>query len=574
MALAYGNFHELSHQLRFLLFEIGIGLPQSIVDYFITLAHKNALQRLQHSALSEGLIHSPIASHHVHDFIDQLQVALKHSNPESQFYQWNSIRDELDESIANDALALAYKQRWDAQICNEANPDDSLWGWINNNQTADQTLLFLEQWGQQGHPTYPGFRAKMGFTRREVLQNSPEFQAKISLHWCALSRNQISMKPGAIEFNALIAREFSKEFKLWREKLTFNHINPQEYIPVPVHPWQWRNKLQITCSQLTDSKSLILLPHHQTVMPSMSFDTMMPTEHANTLIKLAVNNHTHDLAEDGQFSCTISRWINSLLTQAGHYQNTLFLANELAGLSVNSPSIPKYCHKQLSVSLLQHPLNFIKPEQKIIPLTSLFAHSPLSKKPLLIEMIKESGLTPMSYFNQYCHKVLFGQLHLLLKYGVAFAAHPHNILIIFTESRPQGLVMRDFDKIKIAYSQCFEDNEKPDLPATSSIKTSNLDSLRTVFTHGTLQNNLGYWINSLKQEYQFDAQQLWYVVYQVMQTALNELAKEIDSRILCWQKHQLLHDAWQHQCLLTMRLKGNLNEDIYRTQANPLNTLY
>jgi siderophore synthetase component len=98
--------------------------------------------------------------------------------------------------------------------------------------------------------------------------------------------------------------------------------------------------------------------------------------------------------------------------------------------------------------------------------------------------------------------------------------------------------------------------------------------LRTVFTHGTLQNNLGYWINSLKQEYQFDAQQLWYVVYQVMQTALNELAKEIDSRILCWQKHQLLHDAWQHQCLLTMRLKGNLNEDIYRTQANPLNTLY
>ena len=94
MALAYGNFHELSHQLRFLLFEIGIGLPQSSVDYFITLAHKNALMRLQHLARVEELIASPIASHHVHDFIDQLQIKLKYSDPASQFFQWNNFRDD------------------------------------------------------------------------------------------------------------------------------------------------------------------------------------------------------------------------------------------------------------------------------------------------------------------------------------------------------------------------------------------------------------------------------------------------------------------------------------------------
>ncbi|MCL9683796.1 IucA/IucC family protein [Legionella maioricensis] len=573
MALAYGNFHELSHQLRFLLFEIGIGLPQSSIDYFITLAHKNALQRLQHSALMEGLINSPIASHHVHDFIDQLQGTLKRSNPASQFYQWKNIRDELDESIANHALALAYKQRWDAQICCEASQYDSLWSWINSKQTTRQAFLFLEQWGYQGHPSYPGFRAKMGFTRREVLQNSPEFQAKISLHWCALSKNQMSMNPDSIDLKALIAREFPHEFKLWQEKLKFSHINPEEYIPVPVHPWQWRNKLQITCSQLTDSKSLILLPHHQTVIPSMSVDTMMPIDQSNTLIKLAINDHARDLNEQF-YGCTLSRWINSLLTQSGHYQNTLFLANDLAGLNVDSPSIPKYCQKELSVKLLQHPVSLIKSEQKIVPLMSLFAHSPLSNKPLLIEMIKESGLTPINYFNQYCHKVLSAQLHLLLKYGVAFEALPHNTLLIFSEQRPQGLILRDLEQIKIAYSAFFEDNDKPDLPATSRIKTSSLDKLRTVFIHGTLQNNLGHWINSLTQEYQLDEQQLWHVVYQVMQTILNELAKEIHPSILSWQKHQLLHDTWQHQCSLTMRLRGTINKDVYRAHPNPLNTLY
>lgn len=577
MALAYGNFHELSHQLRFLLFEIGIGLPQSSIDYFITRAHKNALHRLQHSALAEGLITSPIASHHVHDFIDQLQMTLKHSNPASQFYQWNSLRDELDESIANDALAQAYKQRWDAQICKEADPHDSLWSWVNSKHTARQSFLFLEQWGYQGHPYAPGFRAKEGFTRREVLQNSPEFQAKISLHWCALSKTQINMNPDSPDFNTLMAREFPNEFRLWQEKLKFNHINPQEYVPVPVHPWQWRNKLQIMCSQLTDSKSLLLLPHHQTVMPSMSFDTMMPVDHSNTLIKLAVstpNASKTDQSEEGQYGGTISHWINSLLIQSDHYQNTLFLAQDVAGLRVNSPAIPQYCQKELSVNLLQHPTSLINSEQKIVPLMSLFAHSPLSNKPLFIEIIQESGLTPMNYFSQYCHKVLFGQLHLLLKYGVAFEAKPHNTLIIFTDNSPQGLILQNLESTKIAYSEFFENSKKPDLPATSSIKTTNIDGLRSLFIRGTLQDNLAHWINSLKQEYPLDTQQLWHIVYDVMQTVLNELSKEIHPHILCWQKHQLLHDTWQHQCLFTMRLQGTINQDIYRAQPNPLKASY
>ncbi|BCA96944.1 siderophore biosynthesis protein [Legionella antarctica] len=579
MALAYGNFHELSHQLRFLLFEIGIGLPQSSIDYFIAQAHKNALDRLQHSAVAEGIITAPIASHHVHDFIDQLQITLKHSNPESQFYQWSSIRDELDESIANDALAQAYKQRWNVQICNEAYQYDSLWSWINNNQTAHQAFLFLEQWGDQGHPDYPGFRAKMGFTRREVLQKSPEFQAKISLHWCALSKHKINTAPDSTNFNALIAREFPNEHKLWQEKLQFNHLNPQEYVPVPVHPWQWRNKLQIMCSQLTDCKSLILFPHHQTVMPSMSLDTMMPIDHSNTLIKLAVNVSTPDpsktaTSEEEQYNCAMVDWINSLLTKSDHYQNTLFLAHDLARLRVNSSSVSNYFQKELSVNLLQHPSSVIKAEQKIVPLMSLFANSPLSNKPLLVEIIMESGLTPINYFSQYCHTVLLGQLHLLLKYGVSLKAKPHNTLIIFSDHRPQGLILQSLEKIKVDYSPSFEESKKPDLPATSSIKSTSLDAIRTVFTHGTLQNNLGHWINCLKQQYSLGANQLWHIVYDVMQTVLNDLSMEIHPRLFCWQKHQLLHDIWQHQCLLTMRLKGDLSKDIYRAKLNPLNPCY
>ena len=111
MALA-GDFHELSHYLRFLLFEVGIGLPQNSIDYFISSAHRQCLQRLQEAARVEGLVDSPILSHHVHDFLEQLRQRLKQSQPSSLFFRWQTLRTELDESIANEAMSQAYRQRW------------------------------------------------------------------------------------------------------------------------------------------------------------------------------------------------------------------------------------------------------------------------------------------------------------------------------------------------------------------------------------------------------------------------------------------------------------------------------
>ena len=571
MALAYGNFHELSHQLRFLLFEIGIGLPQNSIENFITLAHKNALNRLQHAALAEKLINAPIASHHVHDFIDQLEMKLKQSKPASQFFQWQTLRDELDDSIANDALAHAYKQRWNTQVSNEASQYGSLWAWINNEMSAHQALLFLEQWGCQGHTYHPSFSAKPGFTRREVLQNSPEFQAKISLHWCALNKSQAIHPPQSIDFNKLMAQAFPREFKLWQEKLIFNRINPQEYYPVPIHPWQWRNKLQMMCTQMTDNKSLILFPHHQTVMPSMSNGIMMPVHYSETQIKLAVASRTsYTNRGKTQDACVISQWINTLLTQENNYERTLFLAQDLTELQVVNKAIPHHHQKEFSVSLLPHPASLVESSHKVVPSTSLFSISPLSKKPLLIEIINESTINPMDFFSRYCDKVLFSQLHLLLKYGVAFESQPHNTLIIFADNIPQGLIMRETEEVKIAYSVFHEDNNKPHLSPASKIKTTSLDTLRATFINGTLQNSLGCWINIINREYQIDRHQLWKIVNQSLHTTLNNLAKDIHPRIFSWQKYLLLNDIWQHQCLLTMGLMGN-NKDIYIPHPNPLN---
>lgn len=574
MALAYGNLDALSHQLRFLLFEIGIGLPQSSIDYFITLAHQNTLKRLEQAILAEGLTRSPIISHHVHDFMEQLRAKLKQSEPASLFYQWNNLKEELDESIANEALALAYNLRWNSQIRNEVRSHDSLWSWIKNEHTVSEALSFLEQWGCQGHPSHPAFRAKIGFTRREVLQNSAEFQAKIHLHWCALRKNKIITSANLLDFKASMALNFPNEIKRWQEHLALNHLAPQEYIPIPVHPWQWRNKLQTPYSHLTDDKSLILLPHHQIVMPSMSEGIMMPVNQSNPYIKLPIDIATPyapKLAIDEQSDDALMQWVHFLLEQTEHYQHTLFLASKLSSINIYPSSIYPYYQQQLSVSFLRNPTNLIRSDQKIVPLSSLFTCSPITNKPLLIEIIQSSGLAPIAYFQLYCHKVLFSQLHLLVKHGIAFEIQHQNTLIVFSDDVPQGVLIRDHGKIRVSYADLFENKEKVDSSSSTLYKNSPSSELHHHFIQGALQNNLGYWIKTLNQEYRLDTQQLWAIVNQMIHSIFNELSKEMPNSSLNQQKQQLLSRTWQHQCVLTMKLKGNTNTAIYTDRTSPFN---
>ena len=469
---------------------MGIGLSQSSIDYFIILAHQNTLKRLEHAVLAEHLTSSPIISHHVHDFMEQLRAKLKQSEPASLFYQWNNLREELDESIANEALALAYKLRWNSHIRNEARSHESLWSWIKNEHTANEALSFLEQWGCQGHPHHPCFRAKIGFTRREVLQNSAEFQAKIRLHWCALRQNRITKPNNLIDFKASMALSFPNEFKRWQEQLTLNHLAPQEYIPIPVHPWQWRNKLQALYSDLTDEKSLFLLPHHQIVIPSMSKDVMMSENQSAPYIKLPLDintpytsrckNQTIDELDDD----VLSQWVHFLLERTNHYQQTLFLSPKLTGLNIYNSSITPHNQQQLSANLLQNPANSIKSDQKIVPLSSLFTRSPITDKPLLIEIIQASGLMPIAYFQRYCHKVLLGQLHLLVKHSIAFETQPQNTLIIFAGDMPQGLLIHDHEKIRASYVDLFENKGEYTSSFNSISKNRATSQLHHYFIQG------------------------------------------------------------------------------------------
>ncbi|KTC87981.1 MULTISPECIES: IucA/IucC family protein [Legionella] len=564
MALAYGGFQGLNHQLRFLLFELGIALPQNSIDSFISGAHRQCLQQLQQSVVIEGLSDVLIPSHHVDDFLAQLQHQLKQENSASLFFNWQFLHEEMEAAIANEAMAQAYRQRWQMELKRQIGAERSFWEWLCKVKNAQESLELLEQWGCIGF-TSSGFQAKLGFSRREVLQYSAEFNAQTSLHWCAIDKQVANTFSVDLTYQDLIKQQFSKEYKLWQEKLRFIQQNPDNYFPLPVHPWQWRNQIQHSFVSLLDNKQLILLPHHQSVKPSFAISLMMPQAKNACYLNLSLDLEG---APPIASICPYSKELNNLLEKHQHYQKSLFILSKLAGLTVDCDAIPAHQQKKLAIALSKNPNQILQEErQRIVPLAALFANSPISDAPLLLEIIDASQLSPESYFQHYCQKLLEGQLHLLLQYGLALSGDRHSTLVLFYENQPQALLFRELNELAIANQPCYQ---QPRQDAFSAIATRELDEVCQQFIQTNLQNNLSHWIRCLSQYYDLEPLKLWQMVASTIKNNFERLAPGLPSEVLARQYKQLMSQPWEHICFLSMKLQRK-KQKIHQLIPNLLN---
>lgn len=530
MALAYGSFHELSHQLRFLLFEMGVALSQQQIDHYLTLAHRAYLHKLQQAAIKEGYLSRPLISHHVQDFIEQLRLHLRTNLAESRFFTWSKLSQHSNETIANTALAFAYKKSWANRMAKESIDCSS------PEQFMKQNEALLDQWVSLNQALSPSLKEAPPYTRREVLQYSAEFQAQFSIHWGALRKNHV-----LCDSTPLMAKEFPQEYALWQQKMSLLHVDEGHYQPIPIHPWQWRNQLQAACSSMLDDKSLILLPHHQKLSPSLNRTILMPLQ-GQTHLKLAAEHNT-----------AIEKILQPLLAHEQHYENTLLLAPKHFSLGGTI----------FDFSLIKSPNALISSEQQAIPLLSLFASSPLSPKRLIDEFIMRSGLNPCTYFSHYCSAMLPGALHLLLNYGISFVASAEQMTIIFNKHRPQGLILRDLEQLTMKHHIKLENNMDDN--------TTSLDKkLRAGFTSSLLQNNLSYWVEHLHKEYSMDKSLLWQQVRQTIEKLFLNLNKNLPATYLHEYRNNLFNEPWQTKADLSHLLKPTLTEPLFIKTTNPL----
>lgn len=100
----------------------------------------------------------------------------------------------------------------------------------------------------EGHPCFVANNGRLGFGIHEYLSYAPETASPVRLVWLAAHRSRAAFTAGVgIEYETFVRDELGEQtVERFDGVLREKGLDPADYLLIPVHPWQWWNKLTVT----------------------------------------------------------------------------------------------------------------------------------------------------------------------------------------------------------------------------------------------------------------------------------------------------------------------------------------
>lgn len=303
-----------------------------------------------------------------------------------------------------------------------------------------------------GHPKIIARKSRQGWSSEDAKLYSPESQNPFQLFWLLVHRD-LCHSSGKAHNSYTLEQSFENEERQKVQDQLRQHPN---YLLVPVHPWQWSEKIEILFQQEIFEgliKPLGLLGDHY--LPQISLRSL--SNHSRPLkndLKLsvsilntsAIRGLNHDQLDKAPlFSAAIKELIarDEYLQQLG-----VQVQAEPASLYVKHPyfnrkSAGPYQLKELLGVSWRESLASLKNELCLMS-GGLQTIDPKTDESLLEYMIQKSGLDAQAWLELYAQKVVNPLFHLMSQYGVGVVAHGQNIQVGFKNFAPSSLVFKDF----------------------------------------------------------------------------------------------------------------------------------
>ncbi|MFI8432034.1 IucA/IucC family protein, partial [Pseudomonas sp. NPDC078863] len=207
----------------------------------------------------------------------------------------NRLNVEIDDSFINDTLCLAFHEQWTLKLHESMNPlhQGNLLSHLKNSSGATNPTSVLEQWGTLGHPWHPNYKTKLGLNTEQVINYSPEFEARFPVLLCALHRQfaHVETLAGTADYWQWWSKHFPQAAQQLTATLHAQGLEAGDYLPLPSHPWQARQELPQLFADAIGDKLLVLTDIVAfTAHPTMSFRTVLPEGRCDApMVKLPVS---------------------------------------------------------------------------------------------------------------------------------------------------------------------------------------------------------------------------------------------------------------------------------------------
>ncbi|WP_299218209.1 GNAT family N-acetyltransferase [uncultured Aquimarina sp.] len=432
-----------------------------------------------------------------------------------------------------------------------------------SSELATADFQTIEQSMTEGHPGFVANNGRIGFDSSDYRSYAPEAGNSFSLLWLAGHKSKaVYAATEALSYDVLIQQELdSKTIQTFKESIKNKGFDPDDYFFIPMHPWQWFNKLANIFSPEIATGNLICLGYgpdqylaQQSIRTlfngtnpkkfytktalsilNMGFMRGLPLYYLGTAPKMAV-------------------WLEALLYNDPYIQETGFrMLSEIASVSYVNPYFEEFgphndYNKMLASLWRESPIANVTEKQQAMTMAA-FLHIDHNGEALLPKIIKKSGLTVEDWLQKYLEAYLSPLLHCFYHFDLVFMPHGENIIMVLEDQVPVKSFLKD-----ITEEACILNPEVklPDhlkrmyAPVPEDVK------LLSIFTD-IFDGFFRFMSHILVAHTNFEEEQFWKVVAEV----IREYQDRYPEKEAKFKQYDLFAPEFQLSCLNRLQLNNH-----------------
>lgn len=327
-------------------------------------------------------------------------------------------------------------------------------------ELAHADFQTIEAGMTEGHPCFVANSGRIGLDAAEYLAYAPEAAATTRLVWLAARREHCTLTHSPdLDRETLLHTELGpQELQRFVHLLAEHHLTLADVHLIPVHPWQWRNRVTTTFADALARQELIPLGYGtERYQPQQSirtlYNTTSPQRHyVKTALSVRNMGFLRGLSADYMRDTpAINEWVAGVVNTDTELRARGFtILRERAAVGyhhehLETATTPGSPYRTMLAALWREsPHNLLDPKtgQRLATMAALL-HVDTSGDSLAAALVAESGLPPRQWLRRYLDAYLRPVVHCFYAHDLVFMPHGENVIMVLEHGVPQRVLMKD-----------------------------------------------------------------------------------------------------------------------------------
>lgn len=431
----------------------------------------------------------------------------------------------------------------------------------------------------EGHPAFVANNGRVGYGLDDYLAHAPETRSRVRLVWlaCRRSLSRLSLGEGLSEAD-LYAGELDADVRAgFDDHLTGLGLDPDDYRLLPLHPWQWTNKVAITFAPDLARRDLVLLgegPDDYQAQQSIRtfFNLDRPERHyVKTALAIqnmgflrglspaymgptpAINDYVHDVVAGDPTLAACGFTVLRERAAIGYTGDVYHRLAETHG--VRSPQ-----QKMLAALWRESPVPALGEGETLATMAALL-HRDAEGRSLAAALVAASGLDARAWLAAYLDAYVRPVVHCLLAHDLAFMPHGENLVLVLRDHVPVRAFMKDIGE-EVAVM-----GDQPLPPEVERVRIKVSDSVKALALHTDVMDGvLRHLAAILHVDGVLPVDDFWAEVAACVRRHADDHPHLADAAAA----YDLARPAFDHSCLNRLQLRNTLQMVDLTDQAESL----